>query len=141
MKRSLFLMLILACCSMAVNCNNTAAPVEESVALKPAKIIVYYFHYTRRCATCNAVEDVTKQALQQYYAAKMKSGDITFKSVNIEEKAGEELANQLKVAGQALIVLKGDKQTDITEKGFMYALSEPDKLKTEVKKAVDAALK
>lgn len=131
----------MACCSMAVNCTNTAAPAEESVTVKPAKIIVYYFHYTRRCATCNAVEDVTKQALQQYYAAKMKSGDITFKSVNIEEKSGEELADKLKIAGQALVVLKGDQQTDLTDKGFMYALSEPDKLKAEVKKAVDAALK
>lgn len=134
-------MLIMACCSLTVTCSNSPTPAQESVTLKPAKIIVYYFHYTRRCATCNAVEDVTKQALQQYYAAKMKSGDITFKSVNIEEKSGEELADKLKIAGQALVVLKGDQQTDLTDKGFMYALSEPDKLKAEVKKAVDAALK
>lgn len=113
----------------------------NSAIVAPAKIQVYYFHNERRCATCVAVEDETKKALNELYAARMKSGEITFQSVNLEEKSGEELANKLKIAGQSLIILNGDKQTDLTEQGFMYARSNPAKLKAEIKKSIDAALK
>lgn len=141
MKKLIFVLMVVLSFPLLA-CNATANENGNATAeMKPAKIMVYYFHYERRCATCNAVEDVTKATLNELYAAKMKSGDITFQSVNLEEKAGEELGNKLKVAAQALIIVKDGQQTDLTEKGFMYAKSNPDKLKTEIKKAIDAALK
>lgn len=113
-----------------------------SGAPKPGKIQVYYFHYERRCATCIAVEDETKKALNELYAAQVKKGDITFKSINLEEKSGEALANKLKVAGQSLVIVKDDKVTsDLTDKAFMYARSEPAKLKAEIRQQIDAQLK
>jgi len=36
-----------------------------------------------------------------------------------------------------LIVISGDKRVDLTDKGFMYANESPDKLKAEIKKAID----
>ncbi|HLO90583.1 MAG TPA: nitrophenyl compound nitroreductase subunit ArsF family protein [Lentimicrobium sp.] len=109
---------------------------------KPGKIQVYYFHFERRCATCIAVEDETKKALNELYGTQMKKGDITFKSVNLEEKSGEALGNKLKVAGQSLVIVIGDKVTsDLTDKAFMYAKSEPAKLKAEIKQQIDIQLK
>lgn len=140
MKKILMLMLLATSLSM-ISCNSTTSTTEETAStVDQADIMVYYFHYTRRCATCNAVEDVTRLALKEYYADKLEKGEIAFQSINIEEKEGEATANKLEVAGQALIVLKGDKMTDLTEKGFLYAVNEPEKLKAEVKTAVDAVL-
>lgn len=108
-------------------------------ALAPAgeKITVYYFHFTRRCMTCNNVEKVTKETLTALWPDKVKSGDITFKSVNLEEKEGETLGESLKIEGQTLLVVSGKKRVDITEKAFMYANNKPEKLREEIRRAVD----
>jgi len=43
------------------------------------------------------------------------------------------------VGGQTLLVVHGDKKIDITGKAFMYA-QKPDKIKTEIKTAVEKVL-
>jgi len=105
------------------------------------KIEVYYFHFTRRCMTCNNVEKVSKEAVEQQYSDKVKAGEISFKSINLDEKDGEATGKKLKVEGQTLLIVCGDKRTDLTDKGFMYANDSPDKLKAEIKKTIDGMLK
>ena len=105
------------------------------------KIEVYYFHFTRRCTTCQNVENVSKKAVETLYPDKVKSGDISFQSVNLDEKAGEAVGAKYKIEGQTLIVICKDKRVDLTEKGFMYANDKPEKLKAEIKKAVDGMMK
>ena len=105
------------------------------------KIEVYYFHFTRRCMTCNNVEKVSKEAVEKQYPDKVKTGEITFKSVNLDEKEGEAIGAKLNVEGQTLLIVSGDKRVDLTEKGFMYANNSPDKLKAEIKKAIDGLMK
>ncbi len=103
------------------------------------KIInVYYFHFTRRCPTCIAVEENSKKALQELYPEKFKSGDMTFSSYNLDEEKNNKLAEKYEVAGQTLLIVKGEKKIDVTEAGFMYAKSDTDKLKAELKKAVES---
>ncbi|MCB9016215.1 MAG: hypothetical protein H6541_10505 [Lentimicrobiaceae bacterium] len=143
MKNLSFFGVLLICISL-ISCNNSGVKTEGdamATVKDRAGVQVYYFHYSRRCATCNAVEDVTRSVLDEFYPDKLKNGEISFQSINLEEKDGEELGNRLKIAGQALIILKDTLQTDLTEPGFMYALSEPDKLKAEIKSTIDAALK
>jgi hypothetical protein len=105
------------------------------------KIEVYYFHFTRRCMTCTNVEKVSKEAVEKQYPEKVKTGEVTFQSVNLDEKAGETVGKKYKVEGQTLLVVSGDKRVDLTDKGFMYANDSPDKLKAEIRKAVDEMLK
>ena len=105
------------------------------------KIEVYYFHFTRRCTTCQNVEKVSKSAVETLYPEKVKSGQVSFQSVNLEEKAGEAIGARYKIEGQTLIVIAGDKRADLTDKGFLYANDSPEKLKAEIKKAVDGLLK
>lgn len=127
--------LLLWACNPATNEKTAAAEVISEASGAE----VYYFHYTRRCATCNAVEDVTKNTLNEAFADKVNSGDITFTSVNLDEKDGETLANKLEVAGQALVFIVNGQKTDLTDVGFMYAKSEPEKLKKEILATVNKA--
>ncbi len=101
------------------------------------KVEVYYFHYERRCATCQAVEDESQKALNELYPDKVKSGDMTFLSVNIEDETNNALVEKYKVSGQTLLVVKGSKQENLTNTAFMYAKTNPDKLKKEIGKAID----
>jgi hypothetical protein len=106
-----------------------------------AKVEVYYFHFSRRCMTCNNVEKVSKEAVESLYSAQIKKGEIFFKSVNLDEKSGEVIGAKYKIEGQTLIVIAGSKRVDLTEKGFLYANDSPEKLKAEIKKAVDGLMK
>jgi len=100
------------------------------------KVEVYYFHNTRRCSTCMAVESVTKSSLEELYPEQLKSGEIAFASLNIEDDANEALARELNVSGQTLLILKDGKKKDLTNDAFMYATSNPEKLKEKIHKAI-----
>lgn len=100
-------------------------------------IEVYYFHNTRRCATCEAVESVTKSTLEETYPEQLKTGTITFQSLNIEDDKNEPLARELHVSGQTLLFVKNGKKKDLTNDAFLYARSSPEKLQAKIIKTVD----
>jgi hypothetical protein len=118
--------------------NSLAANKKAQAAVsKSAKVEVYYFHFTRRCVTCQAVETESQKAINELYPVQVKKGLITFKAVNLDEKTSEALAKKCKAEGQALLVISGGKRIDLTEQGFMYAMNSPEKLKAELKKTID----
>ena len=102
---------------------------------------VYYFHMTRRCMTCQTVEKVAEQSIKELYPSAVQKGSLIFKSVNIEEKENKALVKKLNIGGQTLLIVNGKNRHDITDKGFMYAVNEPDKLKAEIKLILDKYVK
>ena len=101
------------------------------------KVEVYYFHNERRCTTCMAVEDESVKALNELYPEKMKSGEMTFLSVNLEDDANKALADKFKISGQTLLIVKGGKQENLTNTAFMYATTKPEKLKKAIGEAIE----
>ncbi|TSA38105.1 MAG: hypothetical protein D4R64_04055 [Porphyromonadaceae bacterium] len=122
--------------SSVAQTNEPAKQVKKSTPTE-----VYYFHFTRRCTTCQTVEKVAEQAVNEFFPEAVKRGDVFFKSVNIEEKENEDLVKRLKVEGQSLLIVNGKDQINIVDKGFMYAVNEPDKLKAEVKANIEKFVK
>jgi hypothetical protein len=100
------------------------------------KIEAYYFHNKTRCTTCKTVEAEAKADLKELYGDK-----VTFKALNLEEKSTDAIATKLKVSGQTLLVVKGDKQVNLTNEGFLYAVTDPDKFKAKIKEKVDPLVK
>lgn len=140
MKTVKLIGLLLFTALMLGNIDTQSQASKPKQSAPAVKVSVYYFHFTRRCNTCKSVEANAKAALESLYAAKMRSGEIQFTSLNIEEANGKALAQKLGVEGQTLLVVSGNKKVDITDKGFMYA-SNPDKSKEEVRKAVEQVTK
>lgn len=102
---------------------------------------IYYFHYSRRCVTCQAVETNTEKFVKEMYAKQIKEGKLKFIPINLDDKGSELVAKKNKVEGQALLVTSKNKRIDLTEQGFMYARSKPEKLKAALKEAIDPLLK
>lgn len=86
-------------------------------------IKVYYFHATRRCVTCQAVENVSRKTIKDNYG-----DEIDFIVVNREKEENIALVEKYKVSGQSLLVVKGDKIENLTNSAFMNALKKPEKL-------------
>lgn len=108
---------------------------------KSDPVEVYYFHMTRRCVTCQTVERVAEEAVKENFKDAIAKGEVSFKSVNLEDKANKALMKKLKVGGQSLLIVSGSEKIDITDKGFLYAVNEPEKLKGEIKSHVEQFLK
>jgi len=113
-----------ACCSKSEATENNTQNVANN------DVIAYYFHATRRCATCQAVEKVTKEALQEFYGDK-----ITLQSINRENE--NELTEKFNITGQSLLIVKGTKVVNLTNDAFLNARTNPDKLKSKIKATID----
>jgi len=122
------------------SCNAQNNKKQNTAKAFSSKTEVYYFHFTRRCMTCNAVESESKKALESLYPEQVKKGTITFKGINLDDKSSEFAAKKCQASGQSLLIMSGKKRVDLTSQGFMYAKSNPDKLKQEIKKAIDPLL-
>ncbi len=123
------------CCNGAATDNTCATNVTCAENQKSSEVKVYYFHATRRCATCQAVEAVSKEAIKEKYGDK-----VTFKSINREEEKDNPLVAKYKISGQALLIVNGDKKVDLTTDAFLNARTKPDKFKSKLKTTIDSML-
>lgn len=136
MKTVKFLFIALLAMSLNISCSSQTNENEESTLVTKAdKVEVYYFHFSRRCATCNAVESVSKESIDEYYSEK-----VSFTEFNLDEPAGEAKGKELEISGQTLLIVAGETKINITNEGFMNARSNPDKLKQIIKEKIDPLL-
>lgn len=118
------------------SCNAQNSKDEKQTQVKESdQVEVYYFHMTRRCATCQAVEDISKQAVQA-----MEKDNVKFAGYNIEKPEGKKMAEKLNVHGQALLIVSGTNQMNITREGFMFARTKPEKLKELIQQKINSFL-
>jgi len=139
MKTNYFVLIVVLLISTAFYGHaQTEETEKDNSSISERKLEVYYFHNTRRCATCQAVETVTKNTLEESYPEQFKNGLITFQSLNIEDDKNEPLARKLHVSGQTLLFVKNGKKKDLTNDAFMYARTKPEKLQEKIIKTVDS---
>lgn len=140
MKNGLFM--IALCVGMAA-CGNGNASNESKEQVKKDAVEVLYFHSKQRCATCVAIEKNTKELLETTFANKLRSGEVVFKAVDINEE--EELADKYEVSWSSLVIVDYDKNgkeeaTNLTEFAFANARSNPDTFKKGVADQINTML-
>jgi len=124
---------------------NVVAQNDDQVTINTSnKIEVIDFHSTNRCKTCNTIEANTKYTLEKYFADELESGEITFQTVNIDEKENYAMAEKFEAAGTSLFlnVIKDGKETQINLTNFAF-LKSKDKLNfsKELKSTINKQLK
>jgi len=124
----------------APTAENQTNENQATENVQSEDIQVYYFHNTKRCATCNAVEDETLMALELFYKENIEAGTIEFTSLNLEEEEGESMAQELQVSGQTLLLVKGETKVNLTNDGFMNARTNPSKFHEILKSQIDQLL-
>jgi predicted membrane-bound dolichyl-phosphate-mannose-protein mannosyltransferase len=141
MKRGLFIGLVLIMSLSGISCNSQVKKDKENIVAEVSgNVEVYYFHYTRRCATCENVEDNTKLAIENINKKRVGGDAIVYHVLNLDDVASKGVADKFKVGGQSLIVTMGEKKVDITGNAFINAKS-PVKIEEEISKATNKLLK
>ncbi|MCK7518388.1 MAG: hypothetical protein MZV64_12040 [Ignavibacteriales bacterium] len=79
-----------------------------------------------------------KPILKRFIPNWLNQGKISFKAVNLDEADQAKLLPiNLGVNGQTLLLVRGDQKINITNEGFMYAVSQTGKFKAVIKEKVD----
>lgn len=125
MKRVIFFSMVMT----AIVCSFAGS---AQTSKSTAKVEAYYFHNAIRCTTCKTVEAEAKIDLKELYG-----NQVIFQALNLEEDAAQAIAKKLEVSGQTLLVVKGDKKINLTNEGFLYAVTNPEKFKSIIKEKVD----
>lgn len=119
-------------------CGTTCGAKAKTTCVdnnEKAEVKAYYFHATRRCATCQAVESVTKETIDKTFAEK-----VSFVSINREENKTNDLIKEHKISGQTLLLIKGDKVVNLTNEAFMYARTNPEKFEKKLTETLNSML-
>ena len=136
---ALTMLMLLAVVSVTAQCCNSSAQKNDEDQNNSAEVAnvsdveAYYFHATRRCATCKAVEKVTREAIKENFGDQVK-----FKSINREKQKDHPMMEKHNVSGQTLLIVKGDQAENLTNFAFMNARSNPEKLKNKIKETVES---
>jgi hypothetical protein len=137
-KKSILLFAIMT--MFLYSCNGQKPSEDKNAQAISNEVQVYYFHFTSRCATCTAVENETKIALEMYYKDKINEGVIEFTSLNLDDDDVKGIAESLHVSGQSLLIVKGDTQVNLTNEGFLNARTNPEKFHEIIRTQIDKLL-
>ncbi len=116
-----------------VSCGKTESAEQVEEENEPAKVTVYYFHGKQRCRTCVAIQQTAQSAVESYFS---DNKDVRFVEVDFSDKKNDALAEKYEVAYSSLIIATADDYSDITDRAFALAVSNPEELKTVINQEV-----
>lgn len=132
-KRLLYLGLLALC---------LGAPVFAQKATETAKKLdIYYFHGHRRCATCLAVENETRNLLSSDFKKELDSGILKFTVLNLEKTESQALVQKYGIWGSSLLLVNEQGQkVDLTGLGFKAARKKPEQFRAELRSIIQQQL-
>jgi hypothetical protein len=93
----------------------------EEINRSALAVRVYYMHASMRCTTCNTIEKMTKELLDNKYPEEIKADKVEFQEVNFQEN--EALAAKFDVVASCVVVAR-------LENGKIVAFKKLDKVWT-----------
>ena len=133
----LFFALLFVC---GLNNNISAKTAVNNIN---NKIIIYYFHGSKRCSNCLKIEEFTKNLLTTDFKKELKNGQIELKVLNIEEPQNKYFIKKYKLYTKSLIIsnVRDNKETKWKnlEKIWLY-LSDEEKFQKYVSDEIKLSL-
>ena len=120
----------------------TGETLAQNTGGESAKVDVYYFHATKRCPTCNAIESETVKTLNGSFAQQMENGTVRLHVLNLDEKENRELVEKYEIYGSSLILVpaSGDEPVNLTNKAFLYAKDQAFAFRKELREQLNKLL-
>ena len=112
----------------------TTPATQTTPATKPGaatdRVIVYYFHATRRCRTCLGIQATIQKTINERFSAELASGTVSVQEVNIELPENKHFVKDYNVSFSSMIVVAHKGQTTLKwencEKIWPLAHNEPE---------------
>ncbi len=81
------------------------AEIKEADAQEGHKLIAYYFHRTKRCRTCLTIQTYAEDALKEAFPEAMKTGELEWRLVNVEEPANEHFVTDYQLTTSEIVLV------------------------------------
>lgn len=128
---------------LLLSCNGKAPKSITKEQQKENQVEVLDFYGTHRCVTCIAIEENTLYTLETYFSEALANKTIVFRTINVDDKENEAIAEQFEAVGTALFlnVIKDGTETaiDLTDLAFLEGTEQAifsKKLKTKIDDAL-----
>ena len=127
-----------------ISCGESKTKQESVVSEKKNEnyVEILYFHGKQRCATCVAIEENTKQLIEERFSEQISKGELVFKTIDINEN--ETLADKYEITWSSLVLVDNQNGKefveDLTNFAFTNALNSPDEFKEGVSKTINNML-
>lgn len=120
---------------MATACSNTSGKTSvENDSVKDGTLEVLYFHNAKRCATCIAIENGTKELLQSTFREQLQDSTIIFRTINIQDN--KDLCEKYQISWSSLIMVDHEDGKEsvknLTDFAFAKARTNPEVFKNEL---------
>ncbi|MFP4521135.1 MAG: nitrophenyl compound nitroreductase subunit ArsF family protein [Fibrobacterota bacterium] len=100
--------------SISQNKDETAKTISAAKSEETESAVdVYLFHGSYRCRSCNLMEELTLEVIDERLAREKKNGSVRFSHVNVEKDENRHFIDKYKISSISIIVSKksGGKET------------------------------
>ncbi len=80
--------------------TEVVTPSEE----KTDRVIAYYLHGDRRCATCIKLEAYSREAIEAGFVSDLEAGGLVWRVVNFEDEGNEHFVDDYELYTKAVIL-------------------------------------
>lgn len=84
-----------------------ASPMEpvDCEAEAADHVVVWYFHGTKRCAKCNAIESLSQETLDQRFADQVESGTVRWRTANMDDAWNADAVRRYGLVRSSLVLV------------------------------------
>jgi len=88
------------------------AKSEGPVAEQPPKVIVYYFHSSRRCITCRKFERLAQQVIKTAFTEELRNERLDWQAINVDKPENKHFVEDYQLYTKSIIIaeLRNDRQ-------------------------------
>ncbi|MBN2296414.1 MAG: hypothetical protein JXM70_28555 [Pirellulales bacterium] len=89
--------------------SSAADAKKAGVKTPPDRVVVMYFHRTKRCPTCQRMGSYSEEAVKKGFPKEVKKRTVEFHYIDFQDQKNAALTKGYNVSGPALIVVKVEK--------------------------------
>ncbi len=86
--------------------NDVNAMSSDATVQIESGMVVYYFHRTVRCVTCNTIEAYTRQVMDSEFAEAQADGSVQMVSINYEITANEHFVKDFELTSNSVVLVR-----------------------------------
>lgn len=68
------------------------------------RVLAYYFHGDKRCRTCLAIEEYTREAIEEGFPEQLESGVLELRIVNVDESEHEHFIEDYRLTTKSVVL-------------------------------------
>jgi len=141
---TLCIALLMACAGFGLSGGVSFAADPAAPAVSSDYVQAYYFHATRRCATCMKLEQYSRGAIEANFKEQLNNKTLRFAEVNFDEPENRHFLQDYNLIYRSVVLVRYKEGKQVRyknlEKIWQLVGSEKD-FSEYVKTEVDAMLK